>query len=63
VDFIDYCFSEGLGEHRVQRKGNIKDNPSTIAAKATEGNEKTLGFELMFGLISLLCASIKSKGR
>ncbi len=63
VDFIDYCFSEGLGEHRIQREGNIKDSTSTIAAKETEGNEKTPGFELMFGLVSLLGVFLKYRGR
>jgi PGF-pre-PGF domain-containing protein len=42
---------------------STKDNTSTIAAKAIEGNEKSPGFELVFGLVSLLCMSLKSRGR
>jgi PGF-pre-PGF domain-containing protein len=45
------------------KSGNVKDSASTIAAKATEGNEKSPGFELVFGLVSLLCIFLKSRGR
>jgi len=42
---------------------NVKDNASTVAAKATETDEKAPGFELVFGLVSLLCICLKSRGR
>ena len=45
------------------KRGTVKDSASTIAAKATEGNEKTPGFELVFGLVSLLGVFLKYRGR
>jgi PGF-pre-PGF domain-containing protein len=47
----------------ISTASSVKDNTSTIAAKATEGNEKTPGFELVFGLVSILCIFLKSRGR
>ena len=38
-------------------------NTSTIASKETGGNEKAPGFELVFGLVSLLCIFLKSRER
>ncbi len=37
------------------KSGNIKDSASTIAAKATEGNEKAPGFGIINGVVCLFC--------
>ncbi len=42
---------------------STKDSISNIASKVAEESEKSPGFELVFGLVSLLCAFLKSRGR
>jgi competence protein ComEC len=37
------------------KRGSVKDSASTIAAKETEGNEKTPGLGIVSGIICLLC--------
>jgi hypothetical protein len=37
------------------KSGTLKDSTSTVAAKATDGNEKTPGFCIVSGIVCLLC--------